>query len=162
MRTNKTSSFVFVRGKDVNIFLWEILLTFGSMFLIGCSFPSRFGLFSLLFGRWTCRRSDLLDLILKRKRHWLMIVLLSWKILNYIKKINIALTCLLWSFYALCHFSIFPSLVPLEASSCPEPRERTARGNPDKWHAATSEDLSESFCPTNVVDPVRLNKAPGN
>lgn len=73
-----------------------------------------------------------------------------------------ALTCLLWSFCALSHFSrSFPFLFPPEASFCPGPREHTAQGNPGKWHAATSEDLAEFSCPTSVVGPVRLNKAPG-
>lgn len=70
-------------------------------------------------------------------------------------------TCLLWSFCALSHFSrSFPFPFPPEASFCPELREHTTRGNPGKWRAATSEDLSESSCPTSVVGPARLNKAP--
>lgn len=66
-----------------------------------------------------------------------------------------------WFSCALSLFSSsFPSLSVAEASCCPGLHEHTAQGNPDKQHAATSEGLAESSCPTSVAGPLRLNTAP--
>lgn len=67
-----------------------------------------------------------------------------------------------WFFYELSLSSrSCPSLSSPQASCCPEPHGYTAQDNPDKQHAAASGDLAESFCPTSVANPLRLNKAPG-
>ncbi|KAG7224744.1 hypothetical protein INR49_013455 [Caranx melampygus] len=47
-----------------------------------------------------------------------------------------------------------------EVSYCPGLPECTARDNPDILRAVATEDLEGSFCPTIVVGPLRLNKAP--
>lgn len=135
--------------------------TFCSMFRMGCSFPSPLGFFSLSFGRWTWRRSDLLDLILKGGKHYIKAqIKLSVKF-SFMLIRTVFLTVPLWFFSVLFLISTSSlSLLAPEASCCPGPHEYTARGNPDKQRAEASEGLAESSCPTSAAGPSRLNKAP--
>lgn len=121
---------------------------------MGCSFPSPLDFLFLSSRRWSWRKSDLLDLILRGGIKSFIPCLKSSE-----HEANI--TVLFWVFCSFSQFSSsFPPVSLPRAFFCPEPPGHTAQGNPCKQRAAAIAGLSESSCQASDAGPLRLNMAP--